>query len=182
MPQMSAPSPPYTPPSGVFQPGQAPGYGPPPGYPQGYSTYPYLQKSLPKGRLQVIGIIEIVIGAFGAIISVLSFWAFMSLRSSGYFEQFMAELQASQGYTLEQIAIIESFIFPVLLIIAVFSISMIIFGIGLLQFTNWGKIGTIVICVFFLLYFPIGTIIGALIIYLLTRPEVNLLIQNAKKH
>ena len=46
-------------------------------------------------------------------------------------------------------------------------------GIGLLQGREWGRIMTIVHAALSLFWIPIGTVIGALVLVYLTRPEVR---------
>jgi hypothetical protein len=46
-------------------------------------------------------------------------------------------------------------------------------GLGLLRLKNWARILAIVLAIFSLLAFPIGTIIGGLIIWYLIKPEVK---------
>lgn len=46
-------------------------------------------------------------------------------------------------------------------------------GLGLLRLKNWARILAIVLAIFTLLGFPIGTVIGALIIWYLWKPEVK---------
>jgi hypothetical protein len=48
-----------------------------------------------------------------------------------------------------------------------------IIGWGLWKQREWGRIGTIVLAVFRLLNFPLGTLIGALIIWYLLRQDVK---------
>lgn len=46
-------------------------------------------------------------------------------------------------------------------------------GLGLLRLKDWARLLAIVLAIFTLLGFPIGTVIGALIIWYLVKPEVK---------
>lgn len=46
-------------------------------------------------------------------------------------------------------------------------------GLGLLRLRNWARILAIVLAIFTLFGFPIGTVIGGLIIWYLIKPEVK---------
>jgi hypothetical protein len=52
-------------------------------------------------------------------------------------------------------------------------LANVIFGWGLWQQREWGRIGSLVLAFFRLLSFPIGTVIGALIIWYLLREDVK---------
>jgi len=46
-------------------------------------------------------------------------------------------------------------------------------GIGILKAKSWGRIVSIVVAVLSLFWFPIGTVIGVLVIIYLARPEIR---------
>lgn len=58
-----------------------------------------------------------------------------------------------------------------LLVVLAFGVAAIIIGWGLLQLRNWARWGAIVLAILQLPAFPIGTIIGALIIWYLLSDE-----------
>jgi len=62
-------------------------------------------------------------------------------------------------------------------IVALFLLVYLVFcvagGVGLLKGKEWGRILSIVHAALSLLWFPIGTVIGVLILVYLTKPEVK---------
>ena len=62
-------------------------------------------------------------------------------------------------------------------IVALFLLVYLVFclagGIGILQGKEWGRVLSIVHAALSLLWFPIGTVIGVLILVYLTKPEVK---------
>lgn len=61
------------------------------------------------------------------------------------------------------------FVATVLLVLCLFNLAV---GYGLWQVKAWGRTGAIVLAVMSLLAFPIGTVIGALILWYFLKPEV----------
>ncbi len=46
-------------------------------------------------------------------------------------------------------------------------------GIGILQARSWGRIAGMIVAIFSLFWFPIGTVLGVLVLVYLTRPETR---------
>ncbi len=61
------------------------------------------------------------------------------------------------------------FIGVVLLLLGLLNLAV---GYGLWQVQNWGRIGAIVLAVIGLLFMPVGTITGAILLWYLLQPEV----------
>lgn len=61
------------------------------------------------------------------------------------------------------------FIAAVLLALSLVNLAV---GYGLWRVESWGRTGAIVLSIIGLLFFPIGTIIGAIILWYLLKPEV----------
>lgn len=57
------------------------------------------------------------------------------------------------------------------MVLMVFCILNLIVGYGLWRVQSWGRTGAIVLAVIGLLFIPIGTIFGALILWILLQPE-----------
>jgi len=60
-----------------------------------------------------------------------------------------------------------------ILFLLCFSILSLAGGIGILKAKSWGRIVGIVIAVLSLFWFPVGTVIGVLVIIYLSKPEVR---------
>ncbi len=61
------------------------------------------------------------------------------------------------------------FIGAVLLLLGLLNLAV---GYGLWQVQSWGRIGAIVLAVIGLLFMPVGTITGAILLWYLLQPEV----------
>jgi len=110
-----------------------------------------MDKSSAKTAVKIIAILYWVGAALGIIAGITmifggSFLGSMMPAGGG----FMAGLFAIMGFILLVIGIVDIFV-----------------GFGLWKFRNWARIVAIVFAVISLLSFPIGTIIGIAIIYLL---------------
>ena len=101
--------------------------------------------------LSAIGIL-IAIGIFTA--AVLSEWGGWHFQDAGFVSQFAL------------VALIMA-MFVVYFLLAVIS------GVGLLKTRKWGEITSIIHAALMLFWFPIGTIIGTLVLIYLTRPQVR---------
>ena len=58
-----------------------------------------------------------------------------------------------------------------------FGVVQIVFGAGLMKYTKWGQMGTMVLGALNLLNVPFGTAFGIAALYYLTRPEAQDLFQ-----
>jgi hypothetical protein len=105
-------------------------------------------------HIKIVGILNIVWGALGALAGIVLLMVF-----AGVFGIVGAALhnEPGQAVALPIIAIIGGSLSIFLLII---SAPAIIAGIGLLRFKPWARILTIVISVLHLLNFPFGTALG----------------------
>jgi hypothetical protein len=55
----------------------------------------------------------------------------------------------------------------------VFAILYAVVGYGLLQVQNWARIAAIVLAILSLCSFPIGTILGGIVLYFMFQPETQ---------
>lgn len=123
--------------------------------------------------IQIIGIVEIVLGIFGLIgAAFIGFFAYILPR--------IIELEEVQSELSEPIrSEIFNFVWMLLLLIAVllviYAIASIWFGIRLLQYKNSGRIGTMIIGALSIINIPLGTAFGLAALYILTKPEVEAL-------
>ncbi len=60
-------------------------------------------------------------------------------------------------------------------VLALFCIPGIVAGVGLLRYRNWARILNLVLSIFDLLLFPIGTLIGVYSIWVLAQREAEVL-------
>lgn len=61
------------------------------------------------------------------------------------------------------------------------AVANLLVGWGLLQEAEWARVGAIALAIFRLLNFPIGTLVGALVIWYLIQPRVTDLFRRAKE-
>jgi len=123
--------------------------------------------------IQIIGIVEIVLGIFGLVgAGLIGFLAYILPR--------VMELEEVQTDIPEPIkSELFDFLWMFLLLIAVllviYAIASIWFGIRLLQYKNSGRIGTMIIGALSIINIPLGTAFGLAALYILTKPEAEAL-------
>ncbi|OLS27226.1 MAG: hypothetical protein HeimC3_04740 [Candidatus Heimdallarchaeota archaeon LC_3] len=125
-------------------------------------------------NLQIIATLEVVMGSiffFGAlVISSISYFVNIAFESN---KELLTIQKEFFGIFESIFPNFEFFAFIILFASFLYGALCIIFGLGLFYMKKWGKFGTIVISGIGMLYFPIGTLIGGLLIYYLTRKEIN---------
>jgi hypothetical protein len=67
----------------------------------------------------------------------------------------------------------NSFLWVILILLIIYGIFNILAGVSLYRFNSFGRIGTMINGALGILNVPIGTIFGVASIYLLTRPEAD---------
>lgn len=126
-----------------------------------------------RGYIQIIGVVEIVFGIVGLLVSALFgfFAAFIpALMAEGVFDSPEADSALTSQTITTFLAVFIAFI---AIVFVVFSIAAILSGIKLMQYKNSGRIGTMIIGAFSLFVIPVGTIFGVAALYILTKPEVE---------
>ena len=136
-----------------------------------------------RGYIQVIGIVEAIIGVFAVFIAgIIGLVAvlmpiFFSDETLVSMPDMFEGMSSVPTGSLENSYGIFLFIMIVLgfvaLFILVFGILAIINGRRLLNFRKKGHTGSILVSALSLLAMPIGTIFGIFSLYVLTRPEVE---------
>lgn len=126
-----------------------------------------------RGYIQIIGVVEIVFGIVGLLVSALLgfFAAFIpALVAEGVLES-SEEGSVLMSDTL--VTFLAVFIGFLAIVFVIFSLAAILSGIKLMQYNNSGRIGTMIIGAFSLFVIPVGTIFGVAALYILTKSEVE---------
>ncbi|MFW9992061.1 MAG: hypothetical protein ACFFD4_08355 [Candidatus Odinarchaeota archaeon] len=126
-----------------------------------------------KGQIQLIGIVEIILGIpallGGLLISLVSsIVPFLILQYAPEY----GDMAGFAGFVVLAVG----------LLLFLFGLAQVVSGIKLLQHKNSGRIGTMIIGALKLFSFPIGTIFGLFALYVLTRPEVEELFSNKSRN
>lgn len=124
--------------------------------------------------VQSIAILEISLGLIFSIGTIITSWVYYFM---GYAIEYGREIDSIPFEYLNIIERLFGNIDFLLIFIFVYGILCIIFGAGLYSFKSWGKIGTLGVSAIGLLYFPVGTIPGIIVIYYLTRNEISSLVK-----
>ena len=136
--------------------------------PVGYST-PKPQVS----EIKILAIIEVGAGAF-ILFSMLALFGFLTYSLNRY------SANNPTSTSTENLGPILALLFALGAFVLIYAICAIIFGIGLYRFRNWGRIGSMVIGALSLVSFPLGTLYGGIMIYLLTKQENKVLFNQTK--
>jgi hypothetical protein len=115
-------------------------------------------------HIKVIGVLHIVMGAFGLLIGFALLLLFGGLASVVGFSDHTHD-------SLVAIPILGSIGAFLFILIAVLSLPGIIAGIGLLQFRPWGRMLGIILSVLHLMNVPFGTALGVYGLWALMSPE-----------
>jgi hypothetical protein len=125
-------------------------------------------------NLQIIAVFEFIMGSFFFIS------AFVIIFASYYFNK---AIQSNKEFLSNQFNIdffsennndfLEILFFIILFAFLLYGVLCVAFGLGLYYMKKWGKTGTMVISGIGMLIFPIGTLAGGLLIYYLTRKEID---------
>ncbi|MFX0115256.1 MAG: zinc-ribbon domain-containing protein [Candidatus Hodarchaeota archaeon] len=138
-----------------------------------------------KGYIQALGAIEIVLGLFALIGAIfVGFAAFfvpliMSDDRNSVHAPEGVHGQAGESWHVE--VFVGALLVVVAILLLCFAVAAIQSGRKLLQYKNSGRIGTMVIGVLLLLWFPFGTLFGLAALYVLTRPEVEQLYSGVQR-
>ena len=152
---------------------------------QTYSNYnvPKSRGSEYRGYIQVIGVVEAIFGVFALFIAgILGLVAalmpmILSEGTMGSMPDLFGEMSSVHSSSLENsygIALLVMLILGfVALFILIYGILAIVNGRRLMNYQKNGHSGSILISVLSLLAMPFGTIFGIFSLYVLTRPEVD---------
>lgn len=132
------------------------------------NTYPgsYVKKGPSISQLrsytQIIGIFELVIGAFMLFGSMILF-----LVRSVAFRNVSSMNTTSNFYAGMNVLLVLG------IVLGLFALFVIISGIGLLQGKKWSKISSMIVGALAIFSFPLGTLFGCFTLYSLSRPEIS---------
>ena len=113
-----------------------------------------------------------IIAIYQFIVGFMSFFGICGLLSIPLIVGASTAAARAEGGALATAIVSTVMIFVAGLLLLVAAANVII-GWGLWKQREWGRIGALVLAVLGLLKFPIGTVIGALIIWYLLREDVR---------
>lgn len=116
-----------------------------------------------KSYSQIIGIFELLIGAFMLFGAILLFL----VRSYAIKNVSMMENSTRNFYLGMNILLVMGFV------LVLFAIFVTASGIGLLQGKKWSKISSMIVGGLAIFSFPLGTLFGCFTLYYLSRPEIS---------
>jgi len=116
-------------------------------------------------QVKILGILHVILGGMGI------FGAIAILVLAGGIAG-IASQSDNSGIALPLIGGIGGLIAVILL---VFSLPGFIGGFGLLNMAHWSRMFMIVISALHLLHIPVGTVLGVYGLWVLTKPETELL-------
>ena len=125
--------------------------------------------------IQVMAIIEIVIGVLGTLGTIFVGYLLYYINKYGITNGYISipydsPMNMNTRYMISM-NFINTIMLIILIIILLVSITTIVCGVGLYRFRNWGRIGSMVIGGISLISFPLGTAFCVAMLYLLTRSE-----------
>lgn len=124
--------------------------------------------------VQIIAVLEIAFGVLAFIGStIMWFLAFNLPKIIPHIENVDPEF--AHFWPL-----VNNLLFLIAFALTTYGILSIIFGIGLYRFKSYGRIGTMVNGALGIFNVPIGTVFGIATLYVLTRPEMNVLFAKNK--
>ena len=141
------------------------------------------------GNIQIVAVIEIALGIISLGVS-LSMFGFMGLTfqqgMGGMLFGFGGTMFGMGGGMMDMMGVMGSAnnmmagfgVSPSMMqagisvLTLLYGGSMILFGLGLYLFRGWGRFGSMIIGAVSLFFIPVGTIFGAVTLYLLSRPGV----------
>ena len=140
-----------------------------------------------QGNIQVIAVIEIALGIIAGLVSLSMFSFFGDYQQGMGAMMFgmggamfgmgggmmnMMGMMGSMNTMMGGFELSGSTIHSGMsLLVLVYGGAMLLFGLGLYFFKEWGRFGSMVIGAVSLFFIPIGTIFGAVTLYLLSRPN-----------
>ena len=122
-----------------------------------------------KGHVQIIGIFELIIGAF----LLLGSFVLIGVRSL-----VLNNAHHIEGASISEINVGMSVLLILGLFLALFSLFVLLSGIGLLKNKKWSRVTSMIVGALAISSFPLGTIFGAFSLYYLSRPEMSAVLVN----
>lgn len=125
-----------------------------------------------EGHIKAVGILNIIMGAFGILIALAILLAFGGI----------AGIVGASGDPEAQVAIpiLGVIGFAIFVIVAVTSLPLLIAGWGILNYREWARILGIVLAAINLLNVPIGTAIGVYSLWVLVQDRTAQMFRAAK--
>ncbi|MGE5486542.1 MAG: hypothetical protein ACM3ZB_01820 [bacterium] len=125
-----------------------------------------------EGHIRAVGILNIIMGAFGVLIALAILLAFGGI----------AGIVGASGDPEAQVAvpILGVIGFVIFIIVAVTSIPLLLAGWGILTYREWARILGIVLAAINLLNVPIGTAIGVYSLWVLVQERTAQMFRAAK--
>jgi hypothetical protein len=124
-----------------------------------YSSY--------KGNIQIIAILEAAYGILVLLGAVVLGLVLVNIPKIMNY----VDVQDPDFWKIWPVA--NSFLWVILILLIIYGIFNILAGVSLYRFNSFGRIGTMINGALGILNVPIGTIFGVASIYLLTRPEAD---------
>ncbi|MHA2363054.1 MAG: hypothetical protein ACXAC7_03790 [Candidatus Hodarchaeales archaeon] len=126
-----------------------------------------------KSNIQIIAVLEIVLGSLILLGSIFIFWIVRMIRHGGHRQMFeFRETYQSHAYTNFAINIVGI----IGLFLLIYGLISIVSGVGLLKNKKWAKTSSMVIGAIAIVSVPLGTLFGFGSLYVLTRPEVEIIL------
>ncbi|OLS24929.1 MAG: hypothetical protein HeimC3_18050 [Candidatus Heimdallarchaeota archaeon LC_3] len=127
-----------------------------------------------RSYIQVIAVLEIAFGILAFIGSTVIWFLVANLP------EIMPHIGEVDPEFLQFWPLARNILVLVAFGLTIYGILSIIFGVSLYKFKSFGRIGTMVNAALGILNVPIGTIFGVTALYVLTRPETEVLFANNK--
>jgi hypothetical protein len=115
------------------------------------------EDSTMKTQIELLGLINLLSGAFGALTGLCLMMLFFGIAP------------ITRDAVASMVLLIVGSIAGVWML--AFAIPSIIAGIGLLKYKSWARILTLILGVFALFSFPVGTLIAIYTFWVLLQPE-----------
>ncbi|MHA1982704.1 MAG: zinc-ribbon domain-containing protein [Candidatus Hodarchaeales archaeon] len=120
-----------------------------------------------KSNIQIIAILEAANGIITLLITLVLGVVLINIPKIMNY----VDVQDPEFWRIWPIA--SSFLWILLIILVIYGVLNILLGVSLYRFKSFGRIGTMINGGLGILNVPIGTIFGIASIYLLTRPEAE---------
>lgn len=131
-----------------------------------------------KTYVRVIAIVQIIIGFFAILDSMIYFWIRKLIINANQSMNSMNTTNTMNGMNNgSQFIGGYYFLTSLFLIIGIFLILLGIFaiisGIGMIKHKKWSKVTSMIVGCLTLINFPLGTMFGVFTLYYLSKPEIN---------
>ncbi|MHA2337606.1 MAG: hypothetical protein ACXACX_09890 [Candidatus Hodarchaeales archaeon] len=124
-----------------------------------YSSY--------KGNIQIIAILEVAYGIIVLLGAVVLGVVLVNIP------EIMSYVDVHDPAFWKIWPVASNFLWVILIVLVIYGVFNILAGVSLYRFNSFGRIGTMINGALGIFNIPIGTIFGIASIYLLTRPEAD---------